>query len=376
MNDAVCLSGVGVCGSFGTGADALLAALASGSVPVQSVPLVTRGGARAATARAALADPAALKPWLAPLEARRMSPPSRMAVAAARMALADAGLPPAGNLAGSTGTSLGTAYGCISYTTRLLDEAHEFGWQGVSPMLFTETVANVHAGQIALAVQATGPNYTFTQREASALTALGRAWTLCTSGACDRVLTGAVDELSPVLLAVLNQFRMLARPAAGPPRPFDPSSPGCLAAEGACVLLAEPVGAARARGARADLRLLAVVRANDPSASPRGWGDDPATTARRLRSELARHGIAPQSLDRIVSGAAGIPDADRAELARLEAVFGPQLPALATPKSAVGEYGGNSLAAAVAGVRAGERVLLTSAAVGGAVVWAVLERDA
>lgn len=372
MNGQVSLTGIGACGSFGAGREALQRALASGAVPSRAVAHAESGR----SSRAALLDPAALKPWITPAESRRMSPPSRMAVAAARMAIADAGLPAAAAMGGGTGVSLGTAYGCISYATRLLDEAHEFGWEGVSPVLFTETVANVHAGQIALAVEATGPNYTFTQREASALTALGRARSLCAAGICERVLTGAVDEMSPVLLEVLDRFRLVARAGDAPPRPLDPASKGCLAAEGACVLVAERTELARARGADARLRLIAVARANDPSATARGWGEDPAGAARRLLGALERQGIEPASIHRIISGACGVPAADRAESARLEAAFGPRLPPLETPKAVVGEYGGGFLAAAALSVRAGERALLTSAAVGGALVWAVLERDA
>ncbi len=376
MSAITLLTGVGVCGSFGSGKSALAAALEQGSVPVSVAVSCHPPGAPDRNLYFARVEPSALRSLITPLEGRRMSPPSRMAVAAARLAIADASLDPACFGAGRIGVSLGTAYGCSSYASRMLDEAHAFGWESASPVLFTETVPNVLAGQLALALQLTGPNFTVTQREASGLTALARADALCRARICDAVLTGVADEMSPVILTTLDRLRMTAGVRGLPARPFDPDSPGCLAAEGACVLIAETEDGAKARGVKGGVRVLAVARANDPSATPRGWGGEPERCVRRLSAEIERAGVRLASIHRIVSGASGVPEGDRAEWARLSAAFGERMPPVSAPKGITGEYGGGFLAAAVMGIGSGERVLVTSAAVGGALVWAVLERCA
>ncbi len=107
-----------------------------------------------------------------------MSPPSKLAVAAARMALRCAGLP--GKDEAGTATVIATAFGPSSYTEALLKQILLEGPEAASPSLFTESVANAPAAQIAIACKARGPSVTVCQREAGPLLALGqrrrRAW--------------------------------------------------------------------------------------------------------------------------------------------------------------------------------------------------------
>lgn len=402
---SVVITGLGAVGSYGCGRQRITEALAHNTLTSSEVDRSQGFHRPQGSRRAALASSLDLTSWVAPAAARRMSTPSKYAVAAARMAVQDAGLGPE-EIAGPTVVILATAFGPTSFTEKLLLQVLKEGPQAASPFFFTECVANAPAAQIAIAARAVGPNVTLLQREAGPLRAVARAAAEVSSGRSSRALTGAVDEMPPVLHALLDRFEVLAKPDADGqeiPRPFDRRRSGAVAAEGSVVLLLEDEGAARARGARILARLRGAGMAFDATASRVGWGLGHHTLAQGLRRVLDRAGLTPQDVDLIVSGASGAIAGDRLEALTLKSAWGEApLPPLVTPKSVTGEYGGGFLAAAVlaaSGARFGtpngsaepdpaldlcpsaaaaalapQVVLATSLAAGGAASWLVLER--
>jgi 3-oxoacyl-[acyl-carrier-protein] synthase II len=411
VNEVV-VTGLGAVTAFGTGAEPLAEALESGRTrlsPVEPCPRLPRqpGGATSAVQ----VGQAALAEWLPPLVARRMSPPSRWAVAAAKMALADAGLgtPGGGGAAApdpATAVALATSFGPVSYTQRLLDQILDEGPEAASPSLFTECVANAPAAQVAIQCRAAGRNHTICQREAGALTALARGAADVASGRAARALVGATEEVTPLIFAILDRFRALARPCAGgggeAARPFDRRRNGVVMADGSAVLVLEPAAAAAARGARALARVRAWGGGFDATAGRSGWGTGAEILAAELRALLDRAGLAPGAIDRIVSGASGAVAGDRLEAAVLRRVWaGRPLPPVVAPKAVTGEYAGGFLAAAVLaatgrpfGPTAGfaepdpelgviphdgaplpppRRLLVTALAAGGSAAWVILE---
>jgi 3-oxoacyl-[acyl-carrier-protein] synthase II len=377
--------GVGTVGAHGIGLEALGAALARGQ-PLRSGvtpgPHHHRPGAR----QAALAGHFDLSPLLPGRAARRMSPLSRMAVAAATLALRDA--PGEGQLA----VVLGTGSGATSFTERLRQEIVEPGPEAASPFLFTDCVANAPAGQIAIAHGARAANATICQREASGLIALDAAVRELRHGRAARALCGTADEMTPFVHAVLDRGRALARQHGETPRPFDQRRDGCLAGEGATVLLLEPEG-------RAPLARVAWTCARfDPTSSRHGFGREPRTIA----AALIAGGLDRAGIDAVVCSASGSRHGDRYESEMLRALWPTALPPLLTPKAVIGEYGGGTLAAAIAFLhgrylgapqggfaadpeldvrphhgplaRPPARVLVDAVATGGACAFAVLER--
>jgi 3-oxoacyl-[acyl-carrier-protein] synthase II len=345
----VVVTGLGTVGACGAGGAALAAALAAGAPRLSEVDRAAgyhrSGGARLAC----LAHGVSLAPWLAPAEARRMSPPSKLAVAAARMALAEAGAADEGEE--STAVVLATTFGPSSYTEGMLKQIFLDSPESVSPFLFTESVANAAAAQVGIACRARGPNVTIAQREAGALLAVGRGAAEVAAGRVRRALVGVVEEMTPLLHAVLDRFGALAR-ANGDgeerARPLDRRRNGYLAAEGATVLVLEREEDAARRGARPLAKVAGWGSAFDPTAPPHGWGEGEAGLARALGRALARAGAAVPDVGRIVSGASGARGGDRLEARTLRAAWGEApLPPLVAPKAVTGEHGGGFLAAAV-----------------------------
>ncbi len=406
MTRPVVVAGLGVVGPFGCGRAALAAALARGAPAPTTVVEAPAGWRRSRSARrAALVGPQDLGEWISPGAARRMSPPSRFGVAAAKLALADAGLD-AGTLPGTTACVLATSFGPTTFTERLLRQILLEGAEAASPSLFTECVANAPAAQIAIAVGAQGPNITITQREAGPLTALARGAALVSRGQADRALVAVTEEMSPLLHVVLDRFGALARPEVDRgdevARPFDKRRSGFVAAEGAVVALLEPQDGATRRGAGPLARIAAYGGAFDASAAASGWGDDGAGLGRALALALRKAGIERDSIDRIVSGASGARQGDRLEARTLRALWPDRaIPPVLAPKATTGEYGGGFLAAAIlaaAGAPFGptpgfgeadeeldvvphdggplpapRRVLVTGLAAGGCAAWLVLD---
>jgi 3-oxoacyl-[acyl-carrier-protein] synthase II len=404
LRRSVVITGAGTVGSYGCGVDPLARALASGTPAFSEVDRSggyhRDGGARLA----ALVTGQDLSAWVPAGAARRMSTPSRFAVAAARMALEHAAGPV--QEAGPTAVVLSTAFGPSSFTERILRGLQTEGPEATSPFLFTESVANAPAAQVAISCAAQGPNITVTQREAGPFLAVARGAAEVAAGRAARALVGAVDEMTPMAHAILDRFGALARPAGAcgeTARPYDRHRNGIVAAEGATVLVLEDEAGARARGAPLLARVSTSGSAFDPTASRVGWGRGHDVLARALRNGLERAGLGPSDIDRIVSGASGSVAGDRAEGLALRAAWADApLPVLVAPKGVTGEYGGGFLAATVLALNGGglgptagfqepdpemaitphrggplppaTRVLALALAAGGSSAWLVLER--
>ena len=404
MNRGVVITGGGAVTPFGLGLEPVAEALRTSSPRFVEVDRGTGYHGSCGARLAGLVGAPDLSSWLPVAVGRRMSPPSRLAVTAARMALRSAGLPEE-RTDQETAVVLATAFGPASFSERLYRSVVKDGPESASPFLFAECVANAPAAQVAITCGAAGPNITTVQREAGALVALGRGAAEITSGRVVRALVGVVDELPPVAHGVLDRFRALARERAGlpeAPRPFDRRRNGFVASEGATVLVLEEERAARDRGVRPLARLRAVGTAFDASASRVGWGTGVEPLRRGLLRVLDRADRGPRDVSFVVSGASGSVAGDRLEAKLLCAAFGGgPLPPVLAPKSVTGEYGGGLLASLTIacesrpfGPTAGFReadpdlgltphmggplpspraVVASSLAAGGAAVWAVLE---
>jgi 3-oxoacyl-[acyl-carrier-protein] synthase II len=401
---AAVITGLGVVGAHGVGRDSLFDALRVGRPLASDIDRSAGYHAADSSRLAALVPKVDLARWLPPAEARRLSMPSRFAVAAARMAVEEAG--------GATlqdrrvAVVLATAFGALLFTEKLVRQILDEGPESAQPFYFSECVANAAAARVAIALGARGANVTITEREAGPLLALARGAQEVREGRADVAIAGAADEMTPLLHALLDRFRATARARPGrqeAARPFDAARDGVLAGEGASAVVIEREDAARARGATVLARVIASGAAFDATAPVSDWGDGGAALGRALSRTLARAGVELASVDRIVSGASGARRGDRLEAETLAGAFGAEhVPPVVTPKGVVGEYGGGLLASAVAATQgaafgrvttlenhdpalpvaphdgsalpAPRRVLVSALAAGGSAAWAVLER--
>ena len=130
---------------------------------------------------------------------RRLDRLSVWSLAAAALALRDAGLDLSTVDGSRTAVVSATGFGCLDLTEAYLNSAHEHGWQQTDPIYFPETLGNVPAAHVARVFGCLGPNVTVGSRGPAAETALLTAASLLRRGQADRALVLAGDTLTRCL---------------------------------------------------------------------------------------------------------------------------------------------------------------------------------
>jgi len=269
--------------------------------------------------------------------ARRMGRFSQFSVAAAGMALVDAGLQ----------NYSGDGLGVVVHTGAggLLEAEVAAGPAAARPArvspLFTPIFgANMAACQPSIVFGATGPVLGGVGACAAGVQAVIDGLRMVQRGDAEVVLAGATDgALSPMLLGSLVNAGALAPAGTDPAsacRPYDVRRSGMVASEGAAVFVLERLSRARERGAH----VLALVAGGGSAgdayhlAAPHPDGRGAAAAMRRA---LADAGTDPDEVDALVAHATATVQGDLSESRALRAVFGPAPDlAVSAPKAALG----------------------------------------
>jgi 3-oxoacyl-[acyl-carrier-protein] synthase II len=267
-------------------------------------------------------------------EARRTDRYIAFALAAARQALDQAGLPGRldGPLAERTGVILGSGLGGVATILEGITTALTRGPDRVSPFLIPYGIPNVGAGQIAIAVGALGPNFATVSACATGGHAIGEAAEIIRRGDADVMIAGGSEAgiLEPFMAGFCAMRALSTRndnPSAAS-RPFDRQRDGFVMGEGAGVLVLEALDHALRRGAEPLAELAGYGATADAShitlPAPGGSG-----AARAARRALAKAGLPPEAIDHVNAHATSTPEGDRAELEAIRSVFGAHAPRVA-----------------------------------------------
>ncbi len=138
--------------------------------------------------------------FIAPLKARKMDRCSQFAVAASGLALKDAGINLLEIAAERVGIALGCGFGGVANSSEFLTGYFKDGVNGLSPMLFPNTVSNAPASNASIEHGLKGPNVTLVQRFCSAESAFMMACRFIAEGRADIMLTGGADDLMPLMM--------------------------------------------------------------------------------------------------------------------------------------------------------------------------------
>jgi 3-oxoacyl-[acyl-carrier-protein] synthase II len=243
---------MGVVSSAGAGSDAFRAALMSGRSTVGPITLFEPDGlASRVAAEVRGFDPA---PFMAPGDDRRVSRASPMGVAAAREALASAGIAVDPAARGRMGIVIGSGAGGIEFGER--QYRHYFAGEGrsINPYAISTSFVGSLSSDISIALGITGPSHVVSTGCTSSTDAIGYAAQGIRSGAHDLLLSGGVEAcITPAIMAGSTRFNEAPERAS---RPFDADRDGFVIGEGAWIFVLEERGHAHARGAR----ILAEVR--------------------------------------------------------------------------------------------------------------------
>ncbi len=271
--------------------------------------------------------------------ARRLDPFLQFAVVAARRAVADAALDPAGWQGERVGVVLGVGSNSLStYPVEFghlgADEAHR-----VSPLALPRSVPNMASGEVAIDLGARGPNFTTASACASGATAIGVARDLLRSGACDVVLAGGSESARSRMTATcFERMRTLSTRRERPElasRPFDAARDGFVLGEGAAVLVLERLSTARARRAPVQA-LLRGYGAGADAHHPLAPHPEGAGAARAIGAALEDAGCLPRDIGHVSAHGTSTRLNDAAEAAALTRVFAGDAPPVTAAKGVIG----------------------------------------
>ena len=256
------------------------------------------------------------------------------AVAAAQLAVENAGLPLPLAVPERTGVIVGVGMGGIASLEESYEHFSSMNFRRVSPFFIPRIIPNMASGHIALRFGARGPNYATTSACASGAHALGEALVLIRDGRQDVMLAGGAE--APVCILGVGGFsamRALATNFNDAPerasRPFDARREGFVIAEGAGMLVLEELEHARRRGAHIYAEVAGYGANCDAyhmtQPAPEGMG-----AAECMRLAIADAGIGPEEIGYINAHGTGTPYNDQAETSALKRVFGEHAARVAT----------------------------------------------
>lgn len=281
-------------------------------------------------------------------DARRMSRASQLAVAAAGMAIADAGLPESIPNPERTAVLIGTAVGGIERAFEEVDTFRSRGQRAVSPFAMTMFLANMPTHHVSLLTGATGPINTIVAACATGTQSIGEAADYIRHGRADRALSGGVEGLIHfTAIAGFSAMRALSTHYNDTPekasRPFDKDRDGFILAEGAGIVVLERMDEAVARGARIYAEVLGHASSSDAFhvAAP----DPEANGAvRAMKWAITDAGLEPDDIDYINAHGTSTPLNDVTETIAIKRLFGERAYeiAISSNKSAMGHAMGGS----------------------------------
>ncbi|QEC48707.1 beta-ketoacyl-ACP synthase II [Baekduia soli] len=282
-------------------------------------------------------DPVAV---LGEKRARRTARFSQLAIAAAREAVADAGLRIA-DAPDRVAVAVNTAVAGVPETQANVEGLVARGPREVSPFYVPTTIPNMPACEVAIDLGAHGPVSASALACASGTYALLEARRLILGGEADVVIAGGTDAgICEVMLAGLSNMGPLSSRNDEPERasrPFDADRDGFVFGEGAVVLVVESAEHARTRGARTYGRVAGAALTGDAfhMSAPERSG---AHAARAVTQALERAGVAPGELDYVCAHGTGTRANDAVETRALHAALGSDVlrVPVSSPKSMVG----------------------------------------
>ena len=325
------VTGLGAVCAFGWGIDPLWHGLAAGRAAFG--PIRRFDASRHRTQLAAEVPPPPYDVVSALALDRRVSLADLFGLAAAREALAEAGL--GRSLAGARaglyfGSSTGGFFEAERQYAALAGETR--APFSVGP--FAPQQCNAPGEAVARQFAVEGPVETFSSACASATLALGAALDALRDGAVDVAVVGGADCFCQLTHGGFNSLRSVD---PEPCRPFRTGRAGLNIGEGGAVLVLEERERALARGAQLFGELLGCGASCDAGhmTAPDADGAGPAAA---IEAALADAGVRPDEIRFVNAHGTGTPLNDAAEAAALRSVFGEGAAALpvTSSKGAIG----------------------------------------
>ena len=257
-------------------------------------------------------------------ELRHMDCFTQFAVAAAYEAVRDAGLDMACEDAGRCGTMVSSGIGGMLTTEQEHSKGLEKGFDRISPFYIPMTIANMAAGQIAIAFGLKGMCGCPVAACAGGVNAVGDAFHYVRDGYAEVMVCGGAEAaITPMGVGGFTSMRALCL-SDDPARasiPFDKERSGFVMGEGAGILVLEELEHARARGAKIYAEMAGYGATCDAyhmtAPAPGGEGG-----ARAMAESLKDGGLRLEDIAYINAHGTSTELNDAGETAAIKAVFG------------------------------------------------------
>jgi 3-oxoacyl-[acyl-carrier-protein] synthase II len=315
----VVVTGLGAVSPFGAGVKALWQGLSAGVCAIRPITLIETEGFRS---RIAAEVPETVAGSL------RRGRADRLALAAAREAIEDAGL------GAAECRDAALIVGAVGGGMLEVEAWYWARWRGehASPAPVRATLPTSHADVLAWRLGLEGPRETIVAACSSGAASIAAAAELIADGVVTRALAGGTDALTRICFMGFNALKLLD---PEPCRPFDRERRGMSLGEGAAFLVLEDAESARARGATRYAELAGHAMTTDAFhvTSPHPAGDG---MIRAMRAALASADAAPGDVAYVNAHGTGTAQNDRIEAQALRAVFGEGRVLVSSTKSMIG----------------------------------------
>lgn len=263
--------------------------------------------------------------WMDRKEARRTDRFVQFAIAAAKMAMKDAGLTIDDANRDRVGVYIGSGIGGLG----TFEEQHRTmlrrGPGRVSPFFIPMMIANMGSGQVSIALGAKGPNSSAITACATGTNSIGDAFRIIQRGEADAMFAGGAEAtIYPMGLAGFCSAKAMSTQNDDPKkasRPFDLNRDGFVMGEGAGVLVLESLDHAKKRGARVYAEIVGYGMSGDAyhltMPSPEGEG-----AARCMEAAMRDARLRPEQIDYINAHGTSTPYNDKFETMAIKTALG------------------------------------------------------
>ena len=320
----IVVTGMGVISPFGDGSDIFWESLCAGKNGVDKVSLFDAKNLNCQIAAECKGFDATK--YMDPKEAKRSDRYTHFAVAAAKLAVKDAGLEMDKETPERVGVIIGSGVGGMDTIENQARAFIERGPRRVSPFMIPNLISNMASGVIAIELGARGVNFSVVSACATGSHAIGEALLHLQAGREDVILAGGSEAaVTPLAFAGFCAMKAMATNFNDEPhrasRPFDADRCGFVMGEGAGVLVLERLEHAKKRGANILAEIIGYGASCDayhitsPDIEGRGL-------AACLHKVLDEGKVLPEQVSYINAHGTSTPYNDKFETLAIHKVFG------------------------------------------------------
>ncbi|MFC0677574.1 beta-ketoacyl-ACP synthase II [Lysobacter korlensis] len=263
--------------------------------------------------------------WVSAKDAKKMDPFIHYGIAAAVMALKDAGLTIDESNAERVGALVGSGIGGILGIEEQTVKFNEGGPRRISPFYVPSTIINMLPGQISLLTGAKGPNFSAVSACATSNHSLGMAMRMIQYGDADVMIAGGAERgSSPTSVGGFCSMKAMSTRNDEPTRasrPWDKQRDGFVLGDGAGILILEEYEYAKKRGARIYCELAGFGSTSDAfhMTAPHDEGEG---AARCMTLALRDAGLNPEQVGYVNAHGTSTPLGDLAETIAMKRALG------------------------------------------------------